>query len=390
MREEMDPRSQFAERLRALKAAAAVSFRDLEIASARTPRRRGDRRPLRLKRSTIAGMTSRTRPVCPEQEHFEAFVDTCLRIAAESGRPLPGGLGEREAWDAAYRELLLRLAGVRGDNRLAAEAARRIQAMPERAAAEPPKDPMVERPPKDPEATRPPKGPAAGWPSEETVTGLRRANPEATMVAATTPSPWRRRAPVAVTQDVLASAMETLAGLVDQQWRTEATLRSLDDPDPIPVRWRLTGDDRLMDHPGNLTPASLLLDSSSGDIAALAGEFRAMRRRRLVVLGGPGTGKTTLAVQLLRELLATRHEHPGEPVPVLLSVAGWDTAAFPLLHDWLAERLAQDYPALRATALGPEAPATLAGRGKILSVLDGLDELPRPRGRRSSSRSTAP
>jgi hypothetical protein len=189
---------------------------------------------------------------------------------------------------------------------------------------------------------------------------------------------WSRGAAgsVVATPDAVATAKDVLAGLVDQQWRTEAILRSLDDPDPIPVRWRVAGDDQLVDHSANLTPASLPLTASSDDITALACEFRAMRRRRLVILGGPGTGKTTLAVLLLRELLAARQGHEDEPVPMLLSVAGWDTGVFPRLQDWLALRLARDYPALRATALGSDAPTTLAERGQILPVLDGLDELP--------------
>lgn len=180
---------------------------------------------------------------------------------------------------------------------------------------------------------------------------------------------------ITATTPQLAEARDVLAGLIDQQWRTEARLRSLDDPDPIPVRWRPTRRE-VMDHPANLTSSSLWLDATSDDITAVAGEFRAMRRHRLVILGGPGTGKTTLALQLLLELLATRHE--DEPVPVLLSVAGWDTHTFPRLQEWLAARLAQDYPALRAASLGPDTPRTLAVRGLILPVLDGLDELSPP------------
>lgn len=63
-------------------------------------------------------------------------------------------------------------------------------------------------------------------------------------------------------------------------------------------------------------------------------------------------------------------------MPVLLSVAGWDTEATPRVQDWLAVRLAQDYPAVCATGLGATAPVVLTENGQVLPVLDGLDELP--------------
>ncbi|MFF5264969.1 NACHT domain-containing protein [Actinomadura viridis] len=188
--------------------------------------------------------------------------------------------------------------------------------------------------------------------------------------------------------DTLTQAKELLAELVDQQWKEEARLRSLDDPDPIPVRWRTPDAAELMDHAVNIdpsavpagaragAPARLWWAASSADIGALADRFRRTRRRRLVILGGPGTGKTTLALQLLLHLLATRTAE--EPVPVLLPVAGWDTRRHPRLQDWIADRLTGDYPALRAPELGTEVARILAGRGHILPVLDGLDELPPP------------
>ncbi|MEO3884448.1 ABC transporter substrate-binding protein [Nonomuraea sp. B5E05] len=133
---EPDPRPDFARRLRALKDAAQVSVRELEVASSRTPRRRAGQAPLRLKRSTIDGMISNTRPVCPRQEHFEVFVDTCLSIVERSGRPLPGDLADRRAWDAAYRDVLVGMAGVRSTSRLAADAVRRLRTADQAPAAE--------------------------------------------------------------------------------------------------------------------------------------------------------------------------------------------------------------------------------------------------------------
>ncbi|MEU9872525.1 NACHT domain-containing protein [Actinomadura sp. NPDC048021] len=194
-------------------------------------------------------------------------------------------------------------------------------------------------------------------------------------------------AAVVADPESLTRAKELLAGLVAEQWKDEARRRSLDDPDPIPVRWRTPVPEAhtpaIMDHADLVEPAitgggGVWWTASSADIAALTARFRRTRRRRLVILGGPGTGKTTLAVQLLLHLLATRPQHPNEPVPVLLPIAGWDTARFPRLHDWLTDRLLGDYPALRAPGLGHGLVRALAARQHLLPVLDGLDELPPP------------
>ncbi|HEX4811891.1 MAG TPA: NACHT domain-containing protein [Nonomuraea sp.] len=184
----------------------------------------------------------------------------------------------------------------------------------------------------------------------------------------------------------VGAAARVLAGLVERQWRAEARHRLLDDPEPIPVRWRLIADETVMSQPRLITAdAELTMTGRMNDIAALADAFRGLTRRRLVIAGGAGMGKTTLAIQLLLRLLATRaaaQAAAGEgeivPVPVLLPISGWDTGVHPRLQDWLAVRLAQDYPALAAPQLGPGVAAALAESGHILPVLDGLDEILAP------------
>ena len=174
----------------------------------------------------------------------------------------------------------------------------------------------------------------------------------------------------------IPEAKKVLAGLVGSQWNREAANRSLDTVDPIPVQWRVIQRPGAMDHPDNLSAASLEMEGFSYDASALTEKFRAMGRRRLVVLGDFGTGKTTLAVQMVQRLLDLRPDHQNEPVPVLLPMASWDMDAFPRPHDWIASRLGQEYPALLAASLGPGVPKALADDGHILPVLDGLDELP--------------
>jgi len=187
---------------------------------------------------------------------------------------------------------------------------------------------------------------------------------------------WRKRGvPVsAPTSADVATAKDVLAGLVVQQWRDETVLRSLCDPAPMPLPWRSTERRELADHPEIIAKGTVAFPGLDVHIAGMADNFRELRCRRLVILGGPGTGKTTLAVQLVLELLRTRR--PEEPVPVLLSAARWDDHEHPRLQDWLAASLAIDYPALRAEELGPGVPETLVARGEVLPVIDGLDELP--------------
>lgn len=189
---------------------------------------------------------------------------------------------------------------------------------------------------------------------------------------------------VVCSREQLDQAQQILARLVLKQWREEIGIRRLDDPAPLAVRWRLT-ELPVMDHPGHLvrpmTLQSLLargrprFTGRTDRISELAAAFRGLTRRRLVIAGDPGMGKTTLAVLLLRQLL--QDPLPAEPIPVMVPLAGWDPAT-ERFRDWLARGLAETYPALCAPALGPDLPRALVTERRVLPILDGLDELPEP------------
>ncbi|MER5794099.1 hypothetical protein [Streptomyces sp. NPDC001980] len=111
-----------------------------------------------------------------------------------------------------------------------------------------------------------------------------------------------------------------------------------------------------------------------GDFASIADYLEALVPRRLVITGGPGAGKTLLAHELVHRLLGDQTY--GGPVPVPLGLSDWDTSVpFP---DWFTARMARDY------LDGSDSTAwELLGTGRIMPVLDGLDELDPPGGGQS-------
>jgi hypothetical protein len=103
---------------------------------------------------------------------------------------------------------------------------------------------------------------------------------------------------------------------------------------------------------------------------------------RIVILGGPGAGKTTTMLLLLIDVLAERAKavETGSadgavgPVPVWLTLGGWSPHELGLL-EYAADVVTRDYPGLVAYA-GFGTAAELLKAGRIALFLDGLDEMP--------------
>jgi hypothetical protein len=190
-----------------------------------------------------------------------------------------------------------------------------------------------------------------------------------------------------------ASAAEIRETLEDLANRTRGdSLRELDAlriDNIIPVRWNLERVGRLsssgtrtghvevdlMDHDRRVSPISpLTLTARSDSTEKLADDFRMLSKRRLVILGDPGWGKSLLAIKLSISLIDTRSS--ADPVPILLSLASWNLNDHPNLRTWLIAKLTERYRSVRASSHGSEIAETLIDQCKIIPILDGLDEVP--------------
>lgn len=181
---------------------------------------------------------------------------------------------------------------------------------------------------------------------------------------------------VAAPSPRIRDLLDELAAALDAQWRTEVRAWGLTDPAPLPVGWCASARD-VADHPDVVFGDAAVAEAPRcGRAGELAATFRSLPARRLVVLGEAGSGKSVMAVRTVLDLLAGRR--PGDPVPVLLPMSGWDPAELPV-PEWIAGSLAATHPRLRAQLPGGGSLARrLVDAGLLIPVLDGFDELPEP------------
>ena len=207
----------------------------------------------------------------------------------------------------------------------------------------------------------------------------------------------KNRGGTAVAAGTLAqvtAAANWLAEAAAARWRREAADRRIVTPAPATVRWRWAADEltaprqELMVPPVSGAgpvplpdigrPGELL---GSGVVTRLHDEVYArLPHGRLVLIGGPGAGKTGAMILLLLAALDRRasladDQRARAPVPVWLTLGGWNPAATSL-REWAADTMNRDYPALRAPDYGAAAAGELVRSGRVALFLDGLDEMP--------------
>lgn len=90
--------------------------------------------------------------------------------------------------------------------------------------------------------------------------------------------------------------------------------------------------------------------------------------RSLLILGEPGSGKTTTLLELAREMIDRAEKDPSEKIPVVFNISSW-TDPTQTIAAWLVEEMRDNYRIQKKIA------ETWIENDSILPLFDGLDEV---------------
>jgi WD40 repeat protein/DNA polymerase III delta prime subunit len=88
----------------------------------------------------------------------------------------------------------------------------------------------------------------------------------------------------------------------------------------------------------------------------------------LLILGEPGSGKTTMLLELARDLIVRAEQDPTQPIPVVFNLSSWAEKRQPIA-EWLVEELNAKYYIPKKIA------RPWVENDELLLLLDGLDEV---------------
>jgi DNA-binding SARP family transcriptional activator len=88
----------------------------------------------------------------------------------------------------------------------------------------------------------------------------------------------------------------------------------------------------------------------------------------LLILGAPGSGKTTMLLELARDLLARAVRDGRQPIPVVFNLSPWAEQRLPIAA-WLVDELSARYDVPRSIG------KLWVDSDQVLPLLDGLDEV---------------
>jgi hypothetical protein len=88
----------------------------------------------------------------------------------------------------------------------------------------------------------------------------------------------------------------------------------------------------------------------------------------LLILGAPGSGKTTILLELTRELITRAEQDENLPMPVVFNLSSWAEKRMPLA-EWLVDELNTRYDVPRKVG------KAWIDVDAVLPLLDGLDEV---------------